>query len=349
MTPRYPGDTQDALFMDDGIVHWYLSPDIGLNGFGGTTASEGNNTVNLRVHLAAGKTFTASQADVEVFVGNPSITMTPTTTVRIGSVQVPKTDFPTGGGAKETSLPWTVTVDPADPDRGDQPGHRCLIARVYPFGSGKPNDFQVPTDTHEAQLNISIVASGGDGPTTAGAGAGMTGTVKGEALGPAEDGLWTFMADTATPSEDRPERVTVRATWANELPLAELLQIAPVLKELGFQGFAKAPPETFALTFERKGGILEVRGPSEASLRALRTVWELPDSVRTLTRPPITGRQGPFHEVDLELEPKRSLRSAFRVDLRASARGEAQAFHLEQFGYKGERQGGLTLVFVQVA
>src|SRR5919204_165779 len=46
---------------------------------------------------------------------------------------------------------WTVPATPSSPTAIDAPGHLCLIARVYPFGTGTPSDFQVPTDQHEGQ------------------------------------------------------------------------------------------------------------------------------------------------------------------------------------------------------
>jgi len=352
MSARYPGDTQDALSIDDSpMPNWWNSPDIGVNAFGGAVADEGANTIHLRVHLGAGETFSDSQAEIEVFVGNPSLVMTPTSgTINLGTVLVAKTDFPAGGGSVETELPWNVTVDPADPGGIDQPGHRCLIARVYPFTSGKPSDFQVPTDQHEAQRNLCIVECA-DAGGAGGAGGGLIGAPGGEIqMGPGDDGLWGFMIDTTTPFEEQGELVTVRATRPLALDRATLKLVMPILERAGFRGFAAEPPPKFALELAEGGEPGTKRGAMTTRVSPLdRFVTRLPGLIREpLLKLPVFGRKTPRFELDVKLEPKRMARLALKADLRKTRRGQAHVFHIEQTGSKQQVQGGLTLVLVKV-
>jgi hypothetical protein len=354
MSARYPGDTQDALFMEDGpSPAWWTSPDMWLNTPGGTTAGEGANTVHLRLRLAAGKTFTDSQAEVELFAGNPSLVMTPTAgTVNLGTVLVAKTAFPAGGGATDTQIPWTVTVDPGNPGGPDQPGHRCLIARVYPFSSSKPADFQVPTDQHEAQRNICVVLCADEGPAVGGAGGGMAGALGGEPLGPGADGLWAFMFDTTTPLQDRPEQVKLRATRPLRLEVAALERLTPLLERTGFESFAVAPPPRFLLEEQQEKGRGEARGLAVEGVSLLsRVATSLPGAIRDqVTRLPIFGRRPPRFEKDVKLEPKRMRRFALKIDMGKTPRGQAQVVHLEQIGSGRQPvQGGLTLVLLKVS
>ena len=319
MSARYPADTQDALFMDDGPASaWWDSPDIWINTPGGTVADEGANTINLRLHLAREKTFADSQAEVEVFVGNPSLVMTPTAgTVNLGSVLVAKTAFPAGGGTKDAQLPWTV---PANPTGIVGAGHRCLIARVYPFSSSKPSDFQVVADQHEAQRNICIVSCGTEGGGAGGAGGGLAGAPGGEPMGPGDDGLWEFRVDT-TALGKRAERVTLRVTRPPALAPERLKAIRTLLKRSHFRGFAKQPPKKFLLEAVGKAAVDDVRESMTAK---------------------------PKFELDVKLQPKRMVRFGLKVDMSKTSRGQAQVFELEQIGSKKKVQGGVTVVLVKV-
>jgi hypothetical protein len=322
-----------------------------VNTFGGALANEGANTIQLRVHLGAGKTFSDSQAEIEVFVGNPSLVMTPTAgTINLGTVLVAKTDFPAGGGSVETQLPWNVTVDPGDPGGIDQPGHRCLIARVYPFTSGKPTDFQVPTDQHEAQRNLCIVECADEGAGGGGAGGGMIGAPGGETpMGPGDDGFWGFMIDTTTPFEEQAELVTVRATRPLTLHKAALKEIMPILERAGFRGFAAEPPR-FSLELSEGGEPGTKRGAMTTRVSALdRLVTRLPGLFREpLLKLPLFGRKTPRFELDVKLDPKRMARLGLKADLRRTGRGQAHVFHVEQVGSNKQSQGGLTVVLLKV-
>lgn len=358
MSARYDGDVQDALFMNDGPEPaWWASRDIWLNTPGGTVATEGLNKVYLRLRMKDGATFEASKAEVEVFVGNPSLVMTPSAgTVRIGAKRVDKAVLE-AKRVTEAEIEWTVIVDPADPDGPDQPGHRCLIARVYPWGSPKPGDFKVRADQHEAQRNIHIVAAADDGPSPGGAGAGMAGSEHGEPMGPGPDGMWTWMIDTTTQFEDRAERVTLRATWASQLPEGMLEDVAAIFDGWGFRGFGDTPPGQFAFdthTPHAAAWAPVAAKPEGIVARAQRSVvvrrvplfedvlkWLL----ERLQRP---ARVKPTSETQVDLAPGRVTRLAFRADLSRAVLGEAHVFHLHQVGETKQDQGGLTLVFVKV-
>ena len=169
MSILYPGDAEDVLFINDGPVpHWWTSPDIWVGTPGGTVATSGANTVHVRVHLDPNTSFDPDPAAIDLFLGRPSIAMSPTfDTLLIDSPQpAALADFV--GGAQERTFAMTIPVPaPDDPTGISAPGHKCLVARVYPFGTSTPNSFQVPTEQHEAQLNISIVSAvtgGQEGP-----------------------------------------------------------------------------------------------------------------------------------------------------------------------------------------
>jgi hypothetical protein len=335
MSARYPGDTQDALSIDDGSPNWWESLDIWLSGADPGVAQPGANTINVRTHLLAGKTFTQSQANCDVYVGNPSLVMTPTAgTIAIGSILFPKAGYPSGGGPQVQTIGWTVPATPSSPTAIDAPGHRCLIARVYPFGTGTPSDFQVPTDQHEGQRNIFIAASSNDG-SAGGAGAGTAGTQEGKPMGPNEDGLWEFRVDT-TARTRKPGRVIVRAEWANQVSGAELKRLLALLKKRrGFERLAKEPPPSFGFQFK-----LPARELPPAKIRFIPKVLEAG---------PKESKDGvPRYEARIMLRPRRISRIGVTADLRKTPVGQAQVFHVEQIGFRGRREGGLTVIFLRV-
>ena len=347
MSSRYPGDTDDALFMTDGTPEWYMSPDVWLTT---PVANLGQNDIHLRVHLQEKKSFEASQAEIEVFVGNPSLVMSPTSgTKNLGTVLVARsalTSSPTR--SVETTLSWVVpAIDPADPHGPNQPGHRCLVARVYPFGSSKPFDFQVVADQHEAQRNLCIIDCRDNGPIGGGAGGGMVGA-PGTPMGKGEDGLWAFAVDTTTLGQERTQ-VAIRATVVDTFTPAELEQVLPLLEPAGFKRLAASPPPTTKLEFVTAEQVVDPGPPTYPPVCALLRkilpippLWKLVDKFCAPTRPP--GAR-----VKVELQPGRTARVALKVDLAETAVHEAQALRLEQVGATGDVEGGVLLVFHRVA
>jgi hypothetical protein len=342
MSIRYPGDIDDALSMDDG-TQWWLSPDVWLNT---AVANTGANVVNLRAHLAPEKTFPTSQAEVEVFVGNPSLVMTATNSVPAGTALVALKDLQASPTRSvQTSVTWNVPQpDPTQPDRPDQPGHRCLIARVYPFGSASQSDFQVVADQHEAQRNICIGVCAESGAVAGGAGEGIAGTAE-LPMGRGEDDLWTFVVETTALGE-KPETVDITATVIDGFDPAENKLLLPLLEEAGFRRLADKPPPTTRLEFITPERVVRAQLPRRWPL--LRRWLPIPPLWDLLARlfGPVSG---PAAQVKVMLEPGRTARLAVKVDLNATASREAQAIQVEQTGSAGDSQGGITLVFLRAA
>jgi hypothetical protein len=351
VSASYPDDANDALSMQDGpAAAWWTSPDIWLGStLGGSVAHQGTNLVNVRVHKGKGLTFAASQARFDVYVGNPSLVMTPTAGTRlIGQPLIANAVIPDGGAAS-TSFNWTVTLD-ADPTHAsypDQPGHRCLIARVYPFGSARPSTFNVLGEQHEAQLNILIAETAKDGAEIGGAGAGMAGAGgRGEQaappIGPGRDGLTGFLVDTTTLTAER-EPVVIHAMQPERLSGRRTKTLMRALAEHDFEGFVEGGvpfdldfdvPKQYLpnLRYEPRPGDCEC----DVDVEIVESDPFIPE-VKQLDR-------GKFEAV---LEPQRIARFALKADMSAVDRGYAAVFEIKQLGGGGDEQGGLTLVMLQ--
>lgn len=140
---------------------WWLSPDVDIPAHSGT-AFQGSNTVQIRVH-AADEPFIDSRIVAEVYVGTPSLAMSPTVdTKRIdpGNLlfrpsNVAGTEPVADVAGGTLTFPWTPGSDPAQPDG---PGHRCLVVRAFPEGVTPPSSpFTVVAERHEAQHNCEIL------------------------------------------------------------------------------------------------------------------------------------------------------------------------------------------------
>lgn len=365
MSTSYPGDAQDALYVEDGtpISLWYLSPDIWLGNANPDLAEVGANTIHVRAHMKAGKTFTQSQAVADVYVGNPSLVMTPFAGTKfLGQIFYAKNAFVAPSLNQDKTLTWNLMQGTGDDP--EAPGHRCLIARLYPFGTPKPNVFDVPNEQHEAQRNFCVIkCDAQEGKKKAGGvGAGMDGTIAGAALGAVANGLWEFLIDTTALSPKQPEQVTIRATRpATVAPIIRRLAL-PSLKRLRFRRFAVAPPPRFSIDFDLPEELLpryeyvgegdevktvELERPWRPEVGEVKEVMvtKVSPLVRLLGR--ILRAKVPHYDVTVGLEPRRIARFAFKVDLRRTPVGHAQLFRLEQIDAKGRIQGGMALIFVR--
>lgn len=137
---------------------WWLSPDIILNGGTDLANQTGPNSVDVRVHVQACESLTHELAYVDVYVGDPSLVMTPTgnTTKITNAVGRPVVGIPPPLiGSTLVSFNWNnggTTVE--------APGHKCLIAQVYPdYESPSTTTFDIPVEQHVAQRNITILAN----------------------------------------------------------------------------------------------------------------------------------------------------------------------------------------------
>jgi hypothetical protein len=364
MSTRYPGDTQDALYMEDGTPWWYLSPDIGIGALGGTTAGTGSNDLIVRLRMKPGLTFTQSQARADAYLGNPSVAMSPTAgVVPLGPLFASKSAFPaTAPRFVDVTKTFTIpqpSTDPADKELPNQPGHRCIVARVYPSGTPAPPDFQVVADQHEAQLNIEIVKTAMFGADSGGATGGMTGTEEGEPLGPAKNGRWNFLLDTAvtavTQAGPAPEVVTITATGVAKLPDELYRQMARGLKGAGFTGTVVAP-KVAGMNFDLPADQLvhhewEVDRENELRPVPLEEPWKpkLLDVQQSKVSGclPIFGPRAARSTAKVELLPRRVARFALQADLSSTQPGDAQAFRVEQTGADGQPAGGVLVIMVR--
>lgn len=323
--PNLSGDT--CVFMEsvsgDGGVHnanvWWLSPDIVLNGpvSGSDKADPGQvNSVDVSFHRkeALSKCIFpgAESVTVEVWVGNPSIAMTPNNQTSTKLIQTIGSPVPAEGASGTQHFDWAIplSVPASEPD---SPGHKCLIARCYPDNlSPSGSSFFVPDDQHVAQRNICIVPCGGPGAARL-------------------PGPCGFNLTTANINPKEAERVTIAATL--DLHPSKFVQktvLEGLERQPGFSKLATQPPRGFRF---------DLREFPDAK-------------VSDQTRPPgclglLQGGQRRF-AASINLAANQVVHLHFVADLANSQFGEAFIFHLTQTGLDKSRQGGLTLVMVSV-
>jgi hypothetical protein len=165
--------TDDCYYLEavsgDGGNHnspiWWLSPDIILNGGTDQANQSGPNTIDVRIHVQPCATLATEYAYIDVYVGDPSLVMTPTgNTTKLTNdpndlarpeVTVPHTP---PIGSTLVTFSWVNGGTPVE-----APGHKCLIAQVYPgFESPSTTTFDLPLDQHVAQRNITILENNPD-------------------------------------------------------------------------------------------------------------------------------------------------------------------------------------------
>ena len=215
---------------------WWLSPDINLVGptSGPDKADPGqNNAVQVTFHRKPASsnciTSFSESVTVEVWVGNPSLVMTPdnpASTKLIQSIGSPMPDEGTNGVQAINWVPPTG-LPATDPQ---SPGHKCLIARCYPDAlTPTPEAFFVPDDPHVAQHNLCIVPCGGPGA----------------ARRPGPCGL---PVTTINPNRKVAQTVTLRAIADLKPTKVVRALVLRRLKEVaGFRRLATAPPAGFKL------------------------------------------------------------------------------------------------------
>ncbi|MDQ2975491.1 MAG: hypothetical protein M3R69_08785 [Acidobacteriota bacterium] len=320
-----PGLSRDTcIYMEavsgDGGVHtnptWWLSPDIELTGpiSGPDKADPGQiNPVNVRSHNKGGQcTSTGDEAIiVELWVGNPSIVMTPDNPASTSLVTKMGSPMPLPGNSATQLIDWTPPggLPPTDPQG---PGHKCLIARCYPDSlTASPIDFFLPDDPHVAMHNICIVPCGGPGAANR----------------PGQCGL-----EVTTASLNRKEReaVTLRVvpdTRPDQFVRATVLKLLEKLP--GFKKLAVRPVPRFNF---------ELRGFPGARIN---------DQTKPGCLGILSGGKR-YYEAGINLEVAQVTRFNFVADLSGSEFGDAHIFHLTQSSAKQPRQGGLTIVMVAV-
>jgi hypothetical protein len=243
----------------DGGVHeptaaWWVSPDILLNDSGltlapGTTtpgeARIGTNAIGVRVHKTAECVVPPASTLVliDLFAATPTPGYSPANSTNIGSDAIAPAGLTPLGTVKQFSPDWTPSTNPSDPDG---PGHKCLVARVYPdILTPDGNDFHLPDDPHVVQRNICIQpcsmlkSAPGEG--------GEVGV-----LGPDRRHLWVFAMELFNPGR-RPEIARLSA-WADTAPPKHVLEAAaPRLSSLDARPSDQRPQAISLATRRGKG------------------------------------------------------------------------------------------------
>jgi len=321
--PGLSGDT--CIFLEavsgDGGLHnanvWWLSPDIVLNGpvSGPDKADPGQvNSVDVSFHRKGAEsncTFPGAESlTVELWVGNPSIAMTPGNQTSTKQIQLIGTPLPAEGASGTQHINWSLgsNVPPSQPD---SPGHKCLIARVYPDNlTASGASFFVPDDQHVAQRNICVVPCGGPGAAR-------------------KPGPCGFEVTTANINPKEAELVTISAIWdlhPNDFVRTTVLRLLE--RQPGFSKLATRPPAGFRFDLR-----------------------EFPDAkISDHTGPQgclglLMGLQRRF-TASINLAANQLVNLPFVADLSNSELGDAYIFHLTQNGPANQRQGGLTLVML---
>lgn len=324
-----PGLAGDSCFYmeavaGDGGTHnsngvWWLSPDIKLTGptSGPDKADPGqSNTVDVTFHRKAADSNCVTSGDesanVELWVGNPSLAMSPNNNASTRKIDLSPSILPAEGASVTHTVNWTPPsgVPATDPE---SPGHKCLIARCYPSSlTPSANNFFVPDDPHVAQRNICIVPCGGPGAARL----------------PRPCG---FNVTTANLNLKESEKVTLRAV-ADLRPdkfvrdvVMESLRGTP-----GFKRLATVRPRGFKFEL-----------PDFPDAR-----------VNDQTKPGCLGSlfsgARPAYEAIVELEANQLTNFTFVADISRAGFGVAHIFHLTQIGADQRVQGGLTIVMMSV-
>ena len=229
----------DQGFDPAGIGPFWLSPDVDIPAHTGE-AQQGSNNVQIRVHTHE-EPILAEKITAEVYVGQPSLAMSPT----VGTKRIDPGNLvfrPPGVAGTEPvaditgatlTFPWTPSNTATDVDG---PGHRCLVVRAFPVSVTPPTGpFAVPTEPHEAQHNIEIIKTSmmKIGGGSAGAGTPHDPRKRGE------DGLWPELISTV--GAGKPGLRYVVWAFDPEPPRA-------VRRAVGHTTISKEPPKQ--LTFE---------------------------------------------------------------------------------------------------
>jgi hypothetical protein len=204
---------------------WWLSPDIQITAPDGTVnvAKSGNNTVGISYRFKMGCSVPNNRVKVDCWVGNPNLTMTPSSnTVQIAAGLI-HTGMP-GNVQNTRNFTWNLTPssNPSDPT-GE--GHKCLIACVYPSAlSPDGMNFYAADDCHYAQRNICIVKCNSP--------CGLT-------------------VETTNPNPEERLETTILAI-ADLRPTRHVLSTAlqSVQQYDGFETFSKELPPLFEMRFE---------------------------------------------------------------------------------------------------
>jgi hypothetical protein len=315
----------------------WLSPDVDIPAHSGE-AWAGSNQVQIRVHSHEEPILDA-KITAEVYVGQPSLVMSPTTgTRRIDPGNLlfrppniagsePVANEPGG----TLTFPWTPSTSSADVDG---PGHRCLIVRAFPVGVTPPSSpFDVPNERHEAQHNIEVLKTQMD---MASMDAGGAGTEKDPRRRDEKTGLWwERLATMAVRKKGR--RFVV---WAfDPRPSKELVELVrPALKKAKVDGFSDRPPDKVTLEGIGVGG---------QELDPARLFKKSKFAERAGLGLGLFAKDRLLAAAELkDLGPRRLSYLLLRFDHSNIGDRTAVVLHGAQWSERGDAEGGMTIVAV---
>ena len=325
--------TDQTVFVEDklgdlgapGSSPFWLSPDVDIPAHSGQ-AVQGSNDVRIRVH-AHEEPFLEEKIVAEVYVGEPSLVLSPTT----GTKRIDPGNLlfrpPNIGGTEPIaneaggtlSFPWTPSPTAANVDG---PGHRCLIVRAFPESVTPPSSpFDVPNEAHEAQHNLEILTTTKVQADMIDGGAGTRDDPRKR---DAQTGMW-WERFTTLAGKKRGDHFVL---WAFD-PTPDDLILATVKASLGrrkFSGFSQDPPERVEVEPEDTRG--ERINPAKVAggKRGLFTRKRLVAAAR------------------LSLGPRKPSHLLLRFDHSNIDPGTAVVLHCVQLDETGAPQGGMTVI-----
>jgi hypothetical protein len=140
------------LEIRDGSPHWYLSPDVWTVTSPGDTAESqpiAGTPCYLMAKVRNNGTTSVTNATVRFYWGNPAIGVDRNTATLIGQSFV---SLATG------QVEDVLCLTPWIPEYLNE-GHECILAEAFHSNDPLPatTDFNVPTDRHVAQKNLSVL------------------------------------------------------------------------------------------------------------------------------------------------------------------------------------------------
>jgi hypothetical protein len=326
-------DTAGDLGAPPPGVTWWISPDVDIPAHTGE-ARQGSNDVQIRVHSHE-EPIIDEKIVAEVYAGNPSLVMSPTTGTRridpgnllFRPPNVTGSEPVANDAGGTLTFAWTPSSNSADPDG---PGHRCLIVRAFPQSVSPPSaPFDVPNEPHEAQHNMEILSTTHSMAKMSGGGAGTPGDPR---KIDQDTGLWWERFDTL--AAKRRGRHFVVWTFDPEPNGAIVDGVRGALKGEGFRGFSSDPPAEVRLEPVKTRGSQIDPG---ALLR--KSSVKLDGLGRGLF-----NRKRLLAALELELGPRSLSSVLMRFDHSNIHKRTGVVLHGVQWNEQGQQEGGMTVI-----
>jgi hypothetical protein len=313
---------------------FWLSPDVDIPAHTGR-AVQGANDVQIRVHSQE-EPILDEKIAAEVYVGNPSLAMSPTVgmkridpgNLRFRPPNLTGTEPVASNAGGTLTFSWTPS---SSAGAIDGPGHHCLVVRAFPVSLTPPGSpFDVPNEQHEAQHNIDILSTT---TTQAMMISGGAGTPEDPRRRDKDTGLWWERFSTLA-ARRRGKHYIV---WAFDPdPSAEIVDgVRRSLKGTGFRGFSKEPPGSVTLEpVKARGG--------EIATSVLLKDREFA-STSGLGRG-LFARKRLLAAAVLDLGPRTLSGLILRFDHSNLHKRTGAVLHGIQWNDKGEPEGGITVI-----